>query len=567
MGILIFWGKFDTFKFVELWRLSAEEVSRNGGEYPFWMTVGGLFLIGGTVGKSAQFPLHIWLPDAMEGPTPVSAMIHAATMVAAGVFLLGRTFPMLSPEVLGVLATVGAFTALFAATIGTTVNDIKGVLAYSTISQLGFMVAAVGCGGVVAGMFHMVTHAFFKSCLFLSAGSVIHGCHHNQDMRWMGGLKKFMPLTFIAMLVSTLAIAGVPFFSGFYSKDMVVMAAFEGLSESFSGSRLFASIALPAAACLTAFYMFRLIFLSFYGEFRGDQMPADEHHGHDAHEGGDDEHGHAHGDHGHGHTPHESPRPMTVSLICLALLGFLGGNFWLVGLFGDGNWYPKSGSIDRMYGSGVDELYKANDEVVPYNRTASAGIIENVPHLRKEQLAMAGLAKEAAGEDYHTFAEPMHDAVALKHSAHTWAMGVSLTVAGSGILLAWLIYRRRVWEPAMITARLGVVYTLVRDKYYIDEAVNKTVIAGTMWLSKAQSWIDRNVVDGVVNAVGKTGKGLGFFSAWIDKRLVDGFVNGLALLSQTVGALIRVFQTGRIQQYATFAVAGGLFLAAWLILS
>ena len=220
VGILMFYREFQTLSFTGLWEAARTTVAANGGEFPAWMTTAGLFVFGGTIGKSAQFPLHIWLPDAMAGPTPVSAMIHAATMVAAGVFLLGRMYPLMSPEALSVITVVGATTAIFAATIGMVVYDLKAVLAYSTISQLGFMVAAVGLGGVVAGMFHMLTHAFFKACLFLSAGSVIHGCHHVQDMRVMGGLRKYMPVTFVCMLVCTMAIAGVPFFSGFYSKDM-----------------------------------------------------------------------------------------------------------------------------------------------------------------------------------------------------------------------------------------------------------------------------------------------------------------------------------------------------------
>ena len=269
------------------------------------MTVAGLFVFGGTVGKSAQFPLHIWLPDAMEGPTPVSAMIHAATMVAAGVFLLGRTYPLMSPEVLAVVTVVGSITALFAATIGTTVNDIKGVLAYSTISQLGFMVAAVGLGGVVAGTFHMVTHGFFKACLFLCSGSVIHGCHHEQDMRKMGGLRKYMPITFACMLISTLAIAGIPFFAGFYSKDLIILKAFEGTIESLQRRQpVRARSRCPWRRLLTAFYMFRLIFMTFFGEYRGHAPGHERHgHGHDdhaAHEGHDD-HGGGHDDH-HGGT-------------------------------------------------------------------------------------------------------------------------------------------------------------------------------------------------------------------------------------------------------------------------
>src|SRR5688572_12151625 len=268
IGIVIFYWKFQTFEFSELWRLSQEEVARYqqlhaGGEWPLWMTVAGLFLFGGTIGKSAQFPLHVWLPDAMAGPTPVSAMIHAATMVAAGVFLLGRCYPMFSPDVLAVVEAVGTLTALFAATIGTTAYDLKAVLAWSTISQLGFMVAAVGLGGVVAGMFHMVTHAFFKACLFLSAGSVIRGCHHEHDVRRLGGLRRKMPVTFFCMLLSTLAIAGVPLFAGFYSKDAVLQIAFERAAVDHGGAGLFAALALPVAAAFTSFYMFRLLFLTF----------------------------------------------------------------------------------------------------------------------------------------------------------------------------------------------------------------------------------------------------------------------------------------------------------------
>ncbi len=556
IGILIFYNKLDTLSFTGLWSGARDAVAANGGEYPAWMTGAGLLVFGGTVGKSAQFPLHIWLPDAMEGPTPVSAMIHAATMVAAGVFLLGRTYPLLSPDALAVIATVGTITAVFAATIGMTVHDIKGVLAYSTISQLGFMVAAVGCGGVVAGMFHMVTHAFFKSCLFLSAGSVIHGCHHNQDMRWMGGLRKVMPLTFAAMLISTLAIAGVPFFSGFYSKDMILMSAFEANATSFSGATLFASIGLPLAAALTAFYMFRLIFLTFFGEYRGHLMP--QHAVHHGDEPGDPDHdhdhGHSHESHegheGHGsHAPHESPRPMTVALLCLALLGFLGGNFWLAAPFGSGDWFNESVSLERLYGEDV---------------------VAGIPHLHAQAQALhAEHAIHAAhgGPLPADLSQAAIEAGHRKASAHSLALYVSLFVASLGILCAFLIYYLRIWDPARITAALGMGYTTVRDKYYVDEAVNATVIRGTMALSKGQTLFDRYVVDALVNLVGRVNRWLGFFAAAIDTRIVDGLVNWIATSTQAFGAIFRLFQTGRIQQYAAFAVAGGLLLSAWLILS
>jgi len=520
IGMMMFFLHFQTLQFTELWRLAQEEVARNGGQYPTWMTIAGLFVFGGTVGKSAQFPLHIWLPDAMEGPTPVSAMIHAATMVAAGVFLLGRTYPLLSPEVLAVVTVVGAFTALFAATIGTTVNDIKGVLAYSTISQLGFMVAACGLGGVVFGMFHMVTHAFFKACLFLCSGSVIHGCHHEQDMRKMGGLRKLMPITFACMLASTLAIAGIPLFSGFYSKDKIIQSAFEGVGA-------FAAIALPAAALLTAFYMFRLIFMTFTGTYRGGE--AHDAHGHDDHahdEHGHDEHGHdehGHDDHGHGHAhvPHESPWPITVSLVCLALLGVLGGHFWLTSLSDPlashaPPWFLRLVSLERLYGGVVAE-----------------------PHLSEH----------------------------VEHQAHSIALYVSLGVALGGIAIAWLLYGAKKIDPGRITRGLGEVYHAVASKYWIDEFVNATVIRFTLAFALLQKWFDEKIVDGIVNGVGILTRTLGFGSAWFDLRGVDGAVNGVGALTQAFGSVARLLQTGRVQQYVSFAVAGGILLAAWLILS
>jgi NADH-quinone oxidoreductase subunit L len=504
VGMMIFYWKFQTLQFTELWRLAQEEVARHGGYYPTWMTVAGLFIFGGTVGKSAQFPLHIWLPDAMEGPTPVSAMIHAATMVAAGVFLLGRTFPLMSPEVLAVVTVVGSFTALFAATIGTTVNDIKGVLAYSTISQLGFMVAACGLGGVVFGMFHMVTHAFFKACLFLCAGSVIHGCHHEQDMRRMGGLRKFMPVTFACMLASTLAIAGIPLFSGFYSKDEIIKTAFERSLTHFEGASFFAALALPAAALLTAFYMFRLMFMTFFGAYRGAEA-----------------HGHGHEDHGHAHVPHESPWPITVALCGLALLGILGGHFWLAAP-GDPlashtpPWFLRMVSLERLYGGLVAE-----------------------PHVSEH----------------------------VEHQAHGLALSISLGVALAGLLIAFLLYQARKIDPARIVRALGGVYHTVANKYWIDEIVNATVVRPTIGLALAQKWFDENVVDGIVNGLGILNRTLGFVSAWFDLKGVDGAVNGVGATTQAFGSVARLFQTGRIQQYVTFAVAGGLLLAAWLILS
>ncbi|MFT5288798.1 MAG: NADH-quinone oxidoreductase subunit L [Planctomycetota bacterium] len=544
-------GAFNPFRFTHMWAAGQAVVDANGGEFPLWMTVAGLFAFGGTIGKSAQFPLHIWLPDAMAGPTPVSAMIHAATMVAAGVFLLGRMYPLLSPDVLSVVTVVGATTALFAATIGCVVYDMKAVLAFSTISQLGFMVAAVGLGGVVAGMFHMVTHAFFKACLFLSAGSVIHGCNHMQDMRVMGGVRKYMPITFACTLICTLAIAGVPLFSGFYSKDMIILAGFARFWDQpfFDGWSLYALISLAIAAALTAFYMFRLIFMTFYGEYRGNQeshaysaslaqtgYEGPPPHAHDDHGAGHDDHGHE--EHGSG-LPHESPRTMVIALCVLAFFGLFVGHFWFLDpthvysfLGHTEPWFTKMVSIDSLYGVEYEQGKLVSEAV---SSRISLGITDHTSH--------------------------------VAHTAHLWAVGLSLSVAGFGIFMAWFLYIVRKDLPAKIVAQLGMGYDFLRRRYLVDEAVNATVIQPTMGGARVLKAFDEKVIDGFVLLVGRIFSALALFWAWVDKTFVDGIVNGVGLVSQAFGSGLRLLQTGRIQQYVAFAVGGSLLAAAWLILS
>jgi NADH-quinone oxidoreductase subunit L len=446
----------------------------------------------------------------MEGPTPVSAMIHAATMVAAGVFLLGRLYPVLSPDVLSIVTGVGALTAIFAATIGMTVFDIKGVLAYSTISQLGFMVAGIGTGGLglVAGLFHMVTHAFFKACLFLSAGSVIHGCHHEQDMRKMGGLRKKMPITFACMLICTLAISGVPLFSGFYSKDKIVQATMMAgeLHGSGSFAASFAGLALPLAASITAFYMFRLIFMTFFGK------PRDQH-----------VHDHA----------HESPATITIALSGLALLGIFGGQFWL-----------------------------ANLDVLGSHATW----FETLVGVGHDYTDLSGLYPGIALQNTYVGFEAAHVGE-VAHHAHGSALALSLTVAGIGILLAMVVYLFKKIDPARVTEAIGPVYRTVANKYYIDEFANKTFIRLTVVLALVLKLFDEFVVDGIVNTVGRINKALGFVHAWFDRTIIDGLVNLVGALSNMFGAAFRLLQTGRVQQYVSFAVAGGLLMAAWMILA
>ena len=289
-----------------------------------WMlvTVACICLFIGAMGKSAQFPLHVWLPDSMEGPTPISALIHAATMVTAGIFMVARMSPLfeLSDTALNFVLVIGGITALFMGFLGIIQNDIKRIVAYSTLSQLGYMTVALGASAYSVAVFHLMTHAFFKALLFLAAGSVIMGVHHNQDIRWMGGLRKYMPITWLTCLVGSLALIGTPLFSGFYSKDEIIIA----VHASQLPAAGFAYFAVLAGVFVTAFYSFRLYFLVFHGKERFDQNP-DAHHGHD-------DHGH----HGHDSKPHESPWVVTVPLIMLAIPSVFIG-FMTIGpmLFGD----------------------------------------------------------------------------------------------------------------------------------------------------------------------------------------------------------------------------------------
>ena len=289
-----------------------------------WMlvTVICICLFIGAMGKSAQFPLHVWLPDSMEGPTPISALIHAATMVTAGIFMVARMSPLfeLSDTALNLVLVIGAITALFMGFLGLIQNDIKRVVAYSTLSQLGYMTVALGASAYSVAVFHLMTHAFFKALLFLGAGSVIMGMHHNQDIRWMGGVRKYMPITWITSLLGSLALIGTPFFSGFYSKDSII----EAVAESALPAAGFAHFAVLAGVFVTAFYSIRMYFLVFHGAERYDQNP-DAHH-----------HDHAHDDGHHDHTPHESPWVVTVPLLLLAIPSVVIGYFTIDAmLFGD----------------------------------------------------------------------------------------------------------------------------------------------------------------------------------------------------------------------------------------
>ncbi|PKO62085.1 MAG: NADH-quinone oxidoreductase subunit L [Betaproteobacteria bacterium HGW-Betaproteobacteria-18] len=322
LGIGLLAAYTGTLNYSETFAQSAELAKLNlPGTDWMLVTVICICLFIGAMGKSAQFPLHVWLPDSMEGPTPISALIHAATMVTAGIFMVARMSPLfeLSDTALNFVLIIGGITALFMGFLGIIQNDIKRIVAYSTLSQLGYMTVALGASAYSVAVFHLMTHAFFKALLFLAAGSVIMGVHHNQDIRWMGGLRKYMPITWLTCLLGSLALIGTPFFSGFYSKDEIIMA----VHASQLPAAGFAYFAVLAGVFITAFYSFRLYFLVFHGKERFDQNP-DAHHGHD------------HGHHGHDSKPHESPWVVTVPLILLAIPSVLIG-FITIGpmLFGD----------------------------------------------------------------------------------------------------------------------------------------------------------------------------------------------------------------------------------------
>ena len=424
----------------------------------------GMFI--GAIGKSGQFPLHTWLPDAMEGPTPVSALIHAATMVTAGVFLVARFFPIFhaSDHTMMIVTIIGGITAIFAATMGLVSNDIKRVLAYSTVSQLGYMMLALGVGAYGPAIFHLFTHAFFKALLFLGSGSVNHATG-TFDMRYMGGLRKKMPITYITFLIGSLSLAGIFPLAGFWSKDEILLNAFKH-GDLISISMMGFLLAI-IAVFMTAFYMFRALFMTFEGDFRGGSERDPEAQAH-----------------GPVHLA-ESPFPMVLPMIILAIpaviIGFLVNPIVNVGI-------PKHWFTYEFLGKALDYTYH----------------VHTVHHEFNYLLAI-----------------------------------VSLSIALLGILLAWAMYKRNPYlAPSTLGRVSGPIYTLLLNKYYFDEAYERFITGKIYYRGIAQisDWIDRNIVDRVVNIVG-----------W---------------LGANFGSLIRELQTGQTQMYATVTSVGIIIIAA-----
>ena len=522
LGILLFFTAIGEFEYGALFAGVQEGLI--GGSTLTWA---GVLLFLGCVGKSAQVPLHVWLPDAMEGPTPVSALIHAATMVAAGVYMVARLFPLFSPDALMVIAYVGGITAIFAATIAIVQTDIKRGLAYSTISQLGYMVMAVGVGGVMAGMFHLTTHAFFKACLFLGSGAVIHAMHHTQDMRSMGGLRRKMPITFLAFLVSTLAISGVPPFAGFWSKDAILASAL-AFGMTNHGVHYLPFVFALLAASITAFYMFRIVFLTFLGE------PRDR-----------EKYDHA----------HEVSWRMTTPLVILGILAVIGGGFPGVG------WFDRFVEDPAVAQAGHDvELHLADDAA----HDVPAGSED--PHVVDTHAGTTPAAPTHAAETGAHADGDHHD---IHHVAHGRAMVMSLIAAGLGILLSWLTYGQRLISSAGMLRALPGVHRWLYGKYFVDEFYGATVVRGTLGLSAAAGWFDKYVIDGIVNGVGAVGRWSSALSGQTDRWVVDGLVNATGDVLRSIGNWLSSWQTGRVQNYFLGLVTGLVVLilvvrAGWL---
>jgi NADH-quinone oxidoreductase subunit L len=471
LGIGLVLAYFGSLDYADVFKvapsLSGKTVEFIPGTVWSLMTVTCICLFIGAMGKSAQFPLHVWLPDSMEGPTPISALIHAATMVTAGIFMVARMSPLfeLSDVALGFVITIGAITALFMGFLGIVQNDIKRVVAYSTLSQLGYMTVALGASAYSVAIFHLMTHAFFKALLFLGAGSVIIGMHHDQDMRNMGALRKYMPITWITSLLGSLALIGTPFFSGFYSKDSIIEATH---AATVPGSG-FAYFAVLAGVYVTAFYSFRMYFLVFHGKERWGQAR------HDAH---DDDH--AHDDHHHGlsagEKPHESPAVVTIPLILLAIPSVLIG-LWAIGPMLHGDYFKDVITV-------LADRHPAMHEI---------------------------------GKGFHGwFAMAIHGLSTLPF----W-------LAAAGVASAWYCYMVNPALPAAIARSAKGLHRLLENKYYLDR-FNEVFFAGGARLIGSGLWKvgDRFLIDGV--AINGTARLVGWLASLV--RLVQsGFIYHYAI--------------------------------------
>jgi NADH-quinone oxidoreductase subunit L len=466
------------------------------GSMPYWLLVaGGLGIFMGCVGKSAQFPLHVWLPDAMEGPTPVSALIHAATMVAAGVYLVGRCYPLFAPEALLVIAYTGGITLFVAATIAVVMTDIKKVLAYSTVSQLGYMMLALGVGGWAAGLFHLTTHAFFKALLFLCSGSVIYGCHHEQDMMRMGGLYPKMKITALTMLTGVLAICGIPLFSGWYSKDAILAHA---VGFVWVNPQHLLLLLLPlVTAGITAFYMFRMWFLTFAGK------PKDEHVFEHA---------------------HESPWVMTVPLTVLAFFSIVVAWGWPI-------IDPEASTLERVLHHSQHASVAADFGVLPEDLEQAA------PFLARADLPRVGK---------------------LAVENHFFAGAMTTAVGALGIAFAFLLYYFRLLDPVEAKAQFPAVHRFLWNKWYFDEFYSVLLVRPALTVAGWCRAFDAKAIDGTVDSLANVTVEVSRWAGKFDLGIIDGLVNLTARVIYGIGGRLRGIQTGFIRSYVLFLVMAAI---------
>jgi NADH-quinone oxidoreductase subunit L len=502
LGMLLIFATFGTLDFQEVALAASSRAPEAAGMGV--MTIATLLLFVGATGKSAQIPLYVWLPDAMEGPTPVSALIHAATMVTAGVYMIGRNAVLFShaPATLAIVAGIGVATALMAGTIGLVQNDIKRVLAYSTVSQLGYMFLAMGVGAYAAGIFHLYTHAFFKALLFLGSGAVIHALAGEQDLRHMGGLKKYLPITYWTFLIGALAIAGVPFLSGFFSKDEILYKTFVGTDATGNhGYPLFWVVGV-FTSLLTATYMFRLVFLAFHGTRRAAPTT------HAAH---DSSPGHGHGHDGHGHAPHEAPPSMAVPLILLAIGSIVAGYIGVPHALGGNNW--------------IETFLHPSFEV---SETAKPSVAA--------ESASAPMVPVAAAQHGSETDAPHGDT-----STELLLMAISIGVAAAGIGIAVFFWLRRPEMAAAMAERFGALYRLLYHKYYVDEIYDAVIVQPIKYLSTAVLWKSA------------------------DAGLIDGTVNGVGHVVRMSSNALRRLQTGSVRAYAASLFLGAVLILGWYL--
>lgn len=527
LGVLLIFNNFGTINFAEVMEKAAQLPTEPFGMASVMagtLTTIALLLFIGATGKSAQIPLFVWLPDAMAGPTPVSALIHAATMVTAGVYMVARCNAIYSkaPTALLVVAVIGGLTALFAATIGLGQWDIKKVLAYSTVSQLGYMFLACGVGAYTAAIFHVMTHAFFKALLFLGSGSVIHGMHHEQDMRYMGGLKKYMPVTRWTMICGWIAIAGIPPFAGFFSKDEILWKTFSTTVLPGDAGKILWGLGV-VTALLTAIYMTRLMVVTFEGGERYKESHGHDDHGHDDHH---DDHGKK--DHGHGHhhgpfKPHESPWVMTGPLVVLAVLSVVGGLVGIPHALGGHNQFeaflaPVTESHHAAGEHAAPKPLEPGQKVAPGHGVAATG------HGAEPKAAAPAVAAKPKAEVHH---DP-----AMESTERMLAIG-SAILAAIGIAIGWTWFSKNpLWKPP----------TVLEAKYWVDEVYEAVIIKPIENLSREGLW------------------------KIFDVKVIDGIVNGLGAFMYGLGDYLRGLQSGFARTYAAFIFAAAVLLIGYFFL-